>query len=294
VQALATGLITPLMLDLDGLGPLTLSIAAGVQFDVGNSGQVAATGWVSPGDGLLVLDRNNNGVIDNGGELFGSGTVLPDGNRAIDGFAALATLDANGDGVVNAQDPGFNALKVWVDGNSDAMTQSGELKGLDALSITGLHLDATQTIAFDNGNLVGLLGRYDSADGTTHTLADVWLTTGAPAAPTDEPVALRTAVSDLTASLGRFTEQLEGSLNIAGPALNLPTTTDAASVGPLQAELSRSLAAQLSAFVDQNSAAITPLAAAPAIDLLSKDLTLAPAASINGSVDPLTGKPPGK
>jgi hypothetical protein len=141
---------------------------------------------------------------------------------------------------------------------------------------------------------VGLLGRYDSADGSTHTLADVWLTTGAPAAPTEEPVALRTAVSDLTASLGRFTEQLEGSLNIAGPALNLPTTTDAASVGPLQAELSRSLAAQLSAFVDQNSVAITPLAAAPAVDLLSKDLTLAPAASVNGSIDPLTGKPPGK
>ena len=291
VQALATDHITPLMLDLNGHGPLTLSIDAGVQFDVGNRGQVATTGWVAPGNGLLVLDRNSNGVIDNGGELFGSGTLLPDGSHAVDGFAALATLDANEDGVINVQDPTFNALKVWIDANSDGVTQVAELKSLDALSISGLHLDAAQTVAIDNGNLVGLLGSYDSTDGSTHTLADVWLVTGVPV----QPAALRTAASDLTASLGRFTEQFDGVLNVAGPALGLPVGVDDANARPWQADLSTSLVSPLSSFVEQNS--VTPLAVFMAIsptDLLSKDLTLVQAVVVNGSVDSMTGKPQGK
>jgi hypothetical protein len=198
--------------------------------------------------------------------------------------------------VVNAQDPGFSALKVWVDANSDGVTQAGELKGLDALSITDLHLDATRTLAIDNGNLVGLLGCYDSADGSIHKLADVWLATGAAAdsPPTGEPVALRTAVSDLTASLGRFTEQLDSSLNIAGPAVNLPATAEGAILGPLQADLSTAMAAQLAAFVDQNSLHVGSMPPEMSLaDWLSKDLTLSQAVVANGSVDPTAGKPPG-
>jgi hypothetical protein len=286
-QALNTGQITPLMLDLDGHGLQTLSIAAGVQFDVGNRGLVAATGWVAPGDGLLVLDRNANGRIDDGGELFGSGTLMPDGRHAADGFEALATLDANHDGAIDARDPSFEALAVWVDANSDGLTQADELKGLDALSITGLHLAADRTIVFDNGNLIGLMGRYDSADGSTQLLADVWLATDATVAPA---VSLRTVVSDMTESLGRFNEQLDGFQPIAGPMLNLPTASSAAPT-----ELSRSLAAQLSAFVDQNSVAMATLVhVAPAAELLSPDLTLAPAAAVNAWIPPLTGKQPDK
>ena len=288
IRAIATGHITPLVLDLNDHGPLTLSIAAGVQFDVGNTGQVAATGWVAPGNGLLVLDRNANGRIDDGGELFGSGTLMPDGRHAADGFAALATLDANHDGLIDSRDSSFDALAVWVDANSDGVTQSSELKGLDALSITGLHLDAERTIAFDNGNLIGLMGRYDSADGSTQVLADVWLATDATVAPA--PVSLRTVVSDLTESLGRFTEQLDGFQPIAGPVLNLPTASSAAPT-----ELSRSLAAQLSAFIDQNSMPMAALVGvAPAVGLLSPDLTLAPATAVNAWMAPLTAKRPDK
>ncbi len=288
--------VTPLMLDLDGNGVQTLNMAAGVGFDIGNTGSVASTGWVSPGDGLLVLDRNHNGVIDNGGELFGSGTLLPDGSHAVDGFAALATLDANADGVVNAQDTGFSSLAVWIDANSDGVTQAGELKGLGALGITALNLDAARTISFDNGNLVGLTSSYDSADGSTHTLADVWLATGAPAAPSDAPVALRTAVFDLAVSLGRFTEQLEGSLNVAEPALNLTSTMDAASVGPLPAGLSRSLAAQLSAFVGQSSAAIViapVLVAMPPGRRLTSELVMGQSTTYPVPVDSHANRGPG-
>jgi hypothetical protein len=93
-------------------------------------------------------------------------------------------------------------------------------------------------------------------------------------------------VSDLTESLGRFTEQLDGFQPIAGPVLNLPTASGAAPT-----ELSRSLAAQLSAFIDQNSVSMATLfQIAPAVELLSLDLTLA--APVNAWE--ASGKPPGK
>jgi hypothetical protein len=277
------------MLDLDGHGVQTLGIAAGVRFDAGNTGLVAATGWVAAGDGLLVLDRNANGRIDDGGELFGSGTLMPGGHHAADGFAALATLDANHDGVIDSQDPSFATLAVWVDANSDGVTQAGELKRLDALNITGLHLDAERTIAFDNGNLIGLMGRYDSTDGSTRVLADVWLATEAPA--TQAPVALRDWVSDLSESLGRFTELLDQPQAVAG-SFQTPLLAS----GAVPVNLSQSLAAQLSAFVDQNLMAVTTMATmvevGPATRLWDQAPMLAPAGPVEHWAD--AGKPPGK
>ena len=289
--------VTPLMLDLDGNGVQTLSTASGVRFDIGNTGSSLSTGWVAAGDGLLVLDRNHNSVIDDGGELFGSGTLLPDGSHAVDGFAALAMLDANADGVVNARDAGFSSLAVWIDANSDGVTQAGELKGLAALGITGLSLDAARTISFDNGNLVGLISRYDSADGSTHALADVWLATAAPAltAPTDPPAALRTAVSDMAQSLQRFTELSDDSPGIAGPALKPREITDGASPALLPAEPAGSLAAQLSAFVDLGSAAIAPaLAAMPPGGRWISDLAMGQPTVCPAAMDPHAGRGPGR
>jgi hypothetical protein len=73
---------TPLILDLDGNGVQTQSIAAGVQFDIRGEGKAVHTGWVDAHDGLLALDRNGDGVINDGGELFGSATALADGSKA--------------------------------------------------------------------------------------------------------------------------------------------------------------------------------------------------------------------
>src|SRR5262249_3605952 len=76
---------SPLVLDLDGNGVQTLSTGAGVHFDLRADGTPVNTGWVGAGDGLLVRDVNGNGSVDDGTELFGQATVLPDGSRAPNG-----------------------------------------------------------------------------------------------------------------------------------------------------------------------------------------------------------------
>jgi len=166
--------LTPIVLDLNGDGIQTLSIANGVQFDLGATGTKVNTGWVAGGDGLLALDRNHDGIINDGSELFGSGTTLANGQKAADGYAAMAELDTNGDGVINAKDSAFADLRVWVDGNADGVSQTDELKSLTDLGITKLNLDVKQAAGINNGNIIGLSSTYETADGASHAAADVW------------------------------------------------------------------------------------------------------------------------
>lgn len=129
------------------------------------------------GDGLLVMDRNHDGSI-NGEHVVGEGTNLANGQKAANGYAALAELDANGDGVFNSSDANFADLMVWVDGDSDGVSQGAELHSLSSLGITQLDLKAQTSTEVDNGNLIGLTsGAYTTSDGVTHEMADVWFAT---------------------------------------------------------------------------------------------------------------------
>ena len=87
----------PIILDLDGDGLETVGLASNIYFDHDGDGVLTKTGWVGKDDALLVWDRNANGRIDTGAELFGDFTPLPNGTLAPNGFAALAALDSNGD-----------------------------------------------------------------------------------------------------------------------------------------------------------------------------------------------------
>ena len=87
----------PIILDLDGDGLETVGLASNIYFDHDGDGVLTKTGWVGKDDALLVWDRNGNGSIDTGAELFGDFTPLPNGTLAPNGFAALAALDSNGD-----------------------------------------------------------------------------------------------------------------------------------------------------------------------------------------------------
>jgi hypothetical protein len=194
-QLAALALSTPLVLDLNGDGVDTVGLSAGVEFDLNATGQAVATGWVSQDDGLLAIDLDGNGSIDDGRELFGSAFVLADGSTATNGFEALASLDDNGDGVVDGADGGFANLVVWKDVNQDGTSQGDELFDLSALGITGLGTGSTASTALDDGNWLGLTGSYSTADGATHALADVWFQTApveTPAAPS--PAADETAL----------------------------------------------------------------------------------------------------
>ena len=162
----------PLVLDLDGDGieVTTLNTSSSPLFDITGNGVKRRTAWVFAHDGLLAIDKNNNGSIDGLSELFGQ----VDGS----GFDDLAALDNNNDGVITAADSAFASLRVWVDANGDAITDAGELKTLSELGIASISLTSrapTQNESTINGNDVTAIGTYTKTDGTVREIADVSL-----------------------------------------------------------------------------------------------------------------------
>jgi hypothetical protein len=163
----------PIILDLDGDGLETVGLASNVYFDHDGDGVLTRTGWAGKDDALLVWDRNGNGRIDTGAELFGDFTPLLNGTLAPNGFAALAALDANGDGVIDASDPAFAELKLWRDADQNGATGAGELISLADAGILSLNLANTlknQNLA--NGNQLTREGSFTRADGTTSGMGE--------------------------------------------------------------------------------------------------------------------------
>jgi hypothetical protein len=189
-QSNALWLATPIVLDLDGNGINTLAAAQGVNFDLLGHGQTHRWGWVGGNDGLLVMDRNGDGIINDGRELFGAGTVLADGKQGADGFTAMRQEDSNHDGKLDASDLHFKDLRVWVDANHDGKTDAGELKTLADLGIVEMNLSAKTGTEVDNGNVLGLVSDYKTADGSSHALTDVWFAREGGAEGAAAPVSL--------------------------------------------------------------------------------------------------------
>jgi hypothetical protein len=136
----------PLILDLQGdnLNLTDVSQRQGVMFDLTGDGKKEQVSWVRPDDGLLAWDRNGNGRIDDGNELFG------DQHGAVDGFAELARYDSDGNGVIDSNDPIFSELRVWQDHNQNGISETGELTGLTGHSINQISIrshSASMTIA---------------------------------------------------------------------------------------------------------------------------------------------------
>ena len=145
---------SPLVLDLnnDGITSLNLNQSS-VYFDLDNNNFKEQTAWISPNDGLLVFDRNSNGTIDNGSELFGNFTPLlnTDSSFALqtqndkvlakDGFEALANLDSDKNGIIDINDSKFINLQIWQDLNLNGISEANELKSLSELEIKSLNLN---------------------------------------------------------------------------------------------------------------------------------------------------------
>ncbi|WP_137924497.1 calcium-binding protein [Cupriavidus sp. 2SB] len=166
--------VSPLIIDLDGDGVETVSSADGIYFDHDGDGFAESTGWVGKDDGLLVMDRNGDGKIDSGAELFGQFTPGGDGN-APNGFDALRALDSNHDGKFDAADVDFDKVLVWQDKNQDGNVQDGELMSLGAANVASISLDAIASNQVDgNQNQHGLLGSYTGTDGHIGAVTDVW------------------------------------------------------------------------------------------------------------------------
>jgi hypothetical protein len=166
---------SPIMLDLDGDGlEITQFSGGSITFDHNADGVRTGTAWVGRDDGLLVWDRDGNGAIDSGRELFGNNTLLANGQTAADGWAALRDLDLNGDGVLDLADAAFAELRVWRDLDQDGTSDEGELFTLEALGITQIGLNktnSTQTLA-DGTRLDGT--GYFTINGQTQQYTDAW------------------------------------------------------------------------------------------------------------------------
>lgn len=133
------GCNTPLVLSFDGR-PARMSAARSATFDLDGIGGCITTDWPQAATPWLALDRDGNGSIDSGRELFGSGTRLRDGRRAAHGFAALAELDDNGDGRIDAHDQGFDRLVLWGDHDGDRRSTFAETEPLSHHRVLSIEL----------------------------------------------------------------------------------------------------------------------------------------------------------
>jgi hypothetical protein len=128
---------TPLVLSFDG-SPIEYVTAMTGAFDLSGMGATIATDWPAAATPWLAMDRDGDGSIGGGEELFGSATVLAHGARADNGFAALAELDADGDGWITPEDAAWSRLVLWSDHDADRASDEGELTPLAARGVTAI------------------------------------------------------------------------------------------------------------------------------------------------------------
>lgn len=174
---------TPIIVDLDGGGFDLTGTSDPVSFDIDADGELESISWTAAtsGDAFLALDLNGNGLIDNGGELFGSVTVDQVAADEPNGYAALAVYDqvrstGNRDGFITAEDGWiFDALLLWIDSSHDGVSQPEELSPLSHSGITALDLDYKTSRGRDGfGNGFRYFSFAHFADNTRTKTVDVF------------------------------------------------------------------------------------------------------------------------
>jgi hypothetical protein len=159
---------SPIILHRDA-GPYRLTgIRDAVRFDIVGNGHPLRMGWTEEGssDAFLWIDRNGDGTVTDGRELFGNTTFLRNGSRAANGFDALSEYDDNGDGIIDENDGVWQRLMLWTDRNHDAITQPEEIESIAGSDVEALSLTYHAS------------GRHDQNGNTFRYQSLIWLRQG--------------------------------------------------------------------------------------------------------------------
>ncbi len=176
---------TPLVLDLDHKGFRFTDVEHGVEFDIDADGVMESIAWTGAEsrDAFLALDRNLNGVVDDGGELFGGATLQPESSEP-NGFEALAVFDwpengGNGDGIISSSDAVFSDLWLWVDWSHDGYSDASEMIRLSESDVLWIDLDYRESRRRDrHGNDLMYISRYFDQESTPRWVTDVFFLSG--------------------------------------------------------------------------------------------------------------------
>jgi|GEM_PF-1702200 len=138
---------SPLVLAFDEGSYKFNSARDGVMFDIDADGAPDRVAWPTDPSAVafLFFDPTGNTLPSKGSQLFGNETRLRNGQRASNGFEALAEFDTDRDGLIKKGDPAWLRLRLWFDRNRDGKADPSEIMGLNDAGVTALEVQPTWT-----------------------------------------------------------------------------------------------------------------------------------------------------
>lgn len=162
----------PIIMDLNNNGFQFTSVNdSNVFFMNPGDGLRHQTAWFGNTDGVLAFDKYGDGVVHDVTQIAFKNYL----EGAQTDLQGLAAFDSNHDGIISRLDARWAQLGVWVDGDTDGVSDSGEYQSLEARGIQSISLASNNQFAIDNGVVIHGMATFTRVDGSTSQVADVTL-----------------------------------------------------------------------------------------------------------------------